>query len=133
METKIAKIAKQQGIIDRMKLKSPIDGIVQAVEARVGEMVDPSKPPVVTIVNNNPLIVEVNLPTAMSQQLKPRQPMRVSYDMKDWKQATVTYLAPMADASSGMQTVHLTLPNTEGKSSGLQIFVELPEAVAAAK
>lgn len=130
---KEAKVKKQQGIMDRMKLRSPMNGIVQSVDVRPGEMVDPNKPPVITIVNNDPLIVEVNLPTAISLRLKVDQPMRVSYDRKDWKEAKVSFLAPMADAASGLQTVHLTLPNPDGNASGLQIYVELPEPLASAR
>jgi RND family efflux transporter MFP subunit len=130
---KQAKVKKQEGIIERMKLRSPMNGIVQSVDAHPGEMVDPNKPPVITIVNNDPLIVEVNLPTSVSLRLKTDQPMRVSYDRKDWKDAKVSFLAPMADAASGLQTVHLTLANPEGKASGLQIWVELPAPLAAAR
>jgi RND family efflux transporter MFP subunit len=130
---KEAKVKKQQGIIERMKLRSPIDGIVQSIDSHTGETVDPSKPAVMTIVANNPLIVEVNLPTATSTQLTVGQPLRVSYDKKEWKEAKISYLAPMADAASGYQTVHLTLTNPEGRASGLQIFVELPEPIAAAR
>lgn len=133
LEVKKAKVEQQQKIVNRMTLHSPTDGIVQAVEAHVGEMVDPSKPAVVTIVNNNPLIVEVNLPTAQSLKLKIDQPMRVSYDRKNWKEARVSYLAPMADAASGMQTINLKLPNPENQVSGLQIYVELPDTLVAAK
>jgi multidrug efflux system membrane fusion protein len=130
---KEAKVKKQQGIIDRMKLRSPIDGIVQSIDSHTGETVDPSKPAVMTIVTNNPLVVEVNLPTATSTQLTVGQPLRVSYDKKEWREAKIGYLAPMADAASGYQTVHLTLANPEGRASGLQIFVELPEPIAAAR
>ena len=133
LEVKKARATKQQGVIDRMKLHSPIEGIVQTVDAHVGEMVDPSKPPVVTVVNNNPLIVELTLPTAMSLKLKIDQSMRVSYDKKAWKEAKVSYLAPMADAASGMQTINLKLPNPDNQISGLQIFVELPDTLVAAK
>src|SRR5205807_10043726 len=108
---KEGKVKKQKDIIERMKLRSPMSGIVQSVDARPGEMVDPNKPPVITIVNNDPLVVEVNLPTAVSLRLKADQPMRVSYDKRDWKEANVSYLAPMADAASGFQTVHLALTN----------------------
>ena len=131
--TKQAKIEKQQFIISKMQLLSPMDGVVQTVEARVGEMVDPSKPPVLTIVQNNPLIVDLNLPTAMSQLLKIGQVMRVSYDQKEWKAAKVSYLAPMADSASFTQAVHLALENPEGRSSGLKVFVELPAEIVAAQ
>jgi hypothetical protein len=106
---------------------------VQSVDAHVGEMLDPAKPPVISIVENNPLVVELNLPTAMSQLLKPGQELQVSYDQKTWRNAKVNYLAPMADSSAFMQAVHLNLENPEGKSSGLKIFVQLPPELADAQ
>ena len=127
LELKKAKVNQQQKVVDHMTLHSPIDGIVQAVEAHVGEMVDPSKPPVVTIVNNTPLVVQVNFPTAVRLKLKVDQVLRVSYDKKNWMDARVSFLPPMADASSDVQMVHLSTANVEGKASGFQIFVELPD------
>jgi RND family efflux transporter MFP subunit len=131
LEVKRAKIVKQKGIIERMKLRCPsdMDGIVQSVELHDGEMGDPTKP-ALRLVNNSSLIIEVTLPTQLSLQMKIGQPMRVSYDRKDWKDAKVSFLAPMAIAGAGRQLVHLTLPNPEGKVSGLQIYVELPESLA---
>jgi multidrug efflux pump subunit AcrA (membrane-fusion protein) len=133
LEVKKAKIVKQKGIIERMKLRCPsdMDGIVQSVELHDGEMGDPTKP-ALRIVNNTSLIIEVTLPTQISLQMKIGQPMRVSYDRKDWKDAKVSFLAPMAIAGAGRQLVHLTLPNPESKVSGLQIFVELPETLVSA-
>jgi len=133
LEVKKAKVAKQQITLDRMKLRSPIDAIVLSVDSQAGETVDPSKPAAITIVNNNPLGVVVSLPTAQSQPLKLGQPLRVSYDRKEWKDAKVSFLSPMADASSRLQTVHLEMQNPEGKASGLQCFVELPDTTVAAK
>jgi RND family efflux transporter MFP subunit len=132
LRVKQAKVKKEEGIIERMKLKSPVDGVVQNVDAHPGEMIDPSKPAAITIVRNNPLLVEVILPTAASQKLKVGRAMRVSYDRKDWKEAKVSYLAPMADVGSGLQKVHLTLENPEARASGLQIYVELPDDLTAA-
>jgi multidrug efflux pump subunit AcrA (membrane-fusion protein) len=130
LRVKNKKVEKQKGIIDRMKLRSPMDGIVQSVEVHPGEMGEPNRPHI-TLVNNNPLIVEVNLPVTVSLGLKIDQSMRVSYDKKEWKDAKVSYLAPMANAGAGRQKVHLELSNPEGKVSGLQVFVELPSQVAA--
>ena len=131
-EVKLAKVEKQRKMIERMKLLTPMDAIVQSVEVRPGEMGEPQKP-AITLVNNNPLIVEVNLTRVVSQNLKLEQAMRVSYDRKEWKDAKVSYLAPMANAGAGRQKVHLELPNPEGKVSGLQIYVELPDTQVAAK
>ena len=129
---KLAKVEEQRKLIARLELHSPMEGIVQSVEVHPGEMGEPQKP-VITIVNNNPLIVEVNLKTVVSLRMKVGDILRVSYDKKDWKDATISYLAPFATAGADRQKVHLKLPNPEGKVSGLQIYVELPETQVAAE
>ena len=133
IEVKKIKVLKQKELLNKMQLLSPAAGVVQSVGTHVGEMVDPSKPPVVTIIQNDPLQVEVQLPPTTGQKLKITKVLRVSYDQKVWHDATVYYLAPKADAASGLQTIKLNLPNPEGTASGAQIFVEVPADIIAAR
>ena len=124
---KKAKMHSQELVIEKMKLLSPLSGTVLAVDARPGEMVDPGKPPVVTIVNNKSLVVESNIEITRSEKLKVGQDVRVSYDKKSWIAAKVSFLAPIVDAASGLQKVHFTMENSDGKASGYQVFVEISD------
>jgi RND family efflux transporter MFP subunit len=133
LDVKKAKVAKQEIILSRMKMRSPIAGVVLSVDSHVGEMVDPNKPAIIKIVNNEPLIIELKLPTAVSQRLKVGQVLRVTYDKKEWREARISFLSPMADDTADMQVVHLEMTNPEGRASGLQVFVELPPALAVAR
>ena len=130
LEVKKSRVKQQQVKIDQLTLRCPVDGVILSVDAYAGEMGDPTKS-AVKIVDNTRLVVVVDLPTAVSLTLKIGQTLRVSYDRKTWKEATVSYLAPMANAGAGMQTVHLDLSNPEGQVSGLLVVVELPEAQVA--
>jgi multidrug efflux system membrane fusion protein len=127
---KQAKVAKQEQIIKDMKLVSPVDGYVQTVESHVGENVDPSKP-VLTIVQNDPLIVQMEMRTEMAQKLEIGRTMNVSYDQQKWMSAKVTFKQPMANTGGGTQTVHLELANPEGRDSGQFIYMELPADLTA--
>lgn len=133
LETKSIERDAQALKVDLMLLKSPIDGEVESIDVGPGEWADPQKPAgSVTVVKNDPLWVEVHLPTRQSQKLDRGTPLMVKYD-RDAKAtpAKIIFVNPVADAASNTQLVRLELPNPNGKSSGLQVTVELPENVAA--
>jgi len=130
LEQKKAKRDKQKQHVENMTLKAERDGVVKELINDVGSNIDPTKQ-VMTIVQNNPLTVQVQVPALASLQLKTNEKMRVSYDKKNWKDAKVTFLSPQADARSGWRMIHLELANPDGDPSGLQIFVELPDKLLA--
>ena len=131
LKQKEAKRDKQAAHVNSMTLAAPTDGVVKELINDIGSNVDPTKP-VITVVENNPLLVQVQVPALSSLQLKKGEKLRVSYDKKNWKEASVSFLSPEADAGSGMRMIRLDLPNADGDPSGLQIFVELPDKLMAA-
>lgn len=130
-QVKKDKIERQKAVIDMMQLHSPVDGYVLSVDSQSGEIADPQKP-ALKVVANDPLLVQLTLPSYQSQVLKLGRKLRVSYDRKTWVEAEVCYIAPQADGT-GSQSVRLTLPNPQSRDSGLQIFAELPSDVAGAQ
>jgi hypothetical protein len=87
--------------------------------------VDPTKP-VLTIVRNDPLIVEMLLSKEVAQKIALGRSMNVSYDQQKWVPAKVTFKEPMANLAGDIQKVHLELSNAEGRDSGQTIYMELP-------
>jgi len=126
-----AKREKQSTHVENMTLKADMDGVVKDLINDVGSNVDPTRP-VMTMVDNSTLLVEVQVPAIASLQLKKGDTMRVSYDRKTWRDAKLSFMSPQADAQSGMRMIRLELPNPQGEPSGLQAFVELPEKLATA-
>jgi RND family efflux transporter MFP subunit len=123
-------VKRQAATIDRMQISSPIDGIIEDVLLKKGEVVDPQKP-VIIVVKNDPLWVEAFLPISVSMKLKIEQELQVKYDFEDKpRKAKVIFLNPVADASAGVQMVRLELPNPEGKFAGMQVTVYPPGAAA---
>lgn len=124
---------RQRIKVDQMRLVSPIDGIVERLEATVGEITDPQKN-AISVVQINPLRVEVHLPTAQAEKLKSGDVLEVRYvndgPTAEWKQAKVNYVAPVAEAEADRCEINLELPNPEGRMAGLWLSVKVPEALA---
>jgi multidrug efflux pump subunit AcrA (membrane-fusion protein) len=131
LEVKRLKLNKQKALLDKMEILNNVDGVVQSVSVHAGEMVDPNKPPAVVIVQNDPLLVQIQLAPSVAKNLKIGRALRVSYDRLKWEEATVYYLAPKADAASNLQAIKLKLPNPNGVASGAQISVEVPADIVA--
>lgn len=137
----LAKLEHEQKILDarrleirleQMKIVSPIEGIVQKVNIGQGEMADPqNRDGAIVIVRNDPLWVEMHLPTSQALQLKLGDSLPVRYGgEKDWQDGKIIFFAPQADAGSDTELVRLEIPNPTGKASGLRMQVKLPERIA---
>lgn len=113
----------EKASLDRMRIYSPFDGLVEDVLLKEGEVVDPGKP-VVVVVKNDPLWVEVFVDTAISLKMKLGQEVKVKYDMEEQaRTGTVIYMNPVAEAGSKMQKIRLELANKENLPAGLPVTV----------
>ncbi|MGD0461411.1 MAG: efflux RND transporter periplasmic adaptor subunit [Tepidisphaeraceae bacterium] len=125
----IADADTQALVIEKMKLLSPVDGTVKQINIQEGEIVDPNKPDgAVTLVTNNPLWVEVKVPSLQAQKLKQGNIASVAYQNESdkWLTATIIYLDPEVDAASDKQTIRLELNNDQNRPAGLWVNVRLP-------
>ena len=130
--------AQKQGLkVELMQLRSPIDGVVQKINAHAGEMSDPqSKDGALVVVKNDPLWVEMNIAAARAEKLSIGQELQVRYKalpgeaVNPWMTGKINYFPPHADAASGTELVRLTLANPSGQRSGLAMEVRLPENAA---
>lgn len=120
----------------KIKLKqmyARVDGVVSQIQTHEGELAD-TQHPAITIVKNDILYVEVDLPADVVRRLKAsgmKAPLQVRYvdegDKGVWRDATVHFIKPEADAQSNFEHVQLQMPNPEMRSAGLQVMVKLPE------
>jgi RND family efflux transporter MFP subunit len=128
---------KQAIKVNRMQLRSPIDGRVQQINIHQGEMASPdpsNREGAIVVVKNDPIWIEVpTMELSQAQQLKLGQVLQARYvGEKDWQPAKIIFIAPEADARSDTQNVRLEMPNPSGRDSGLLMQVKLPENLAAA-
>jgi RND family efflux transporter MFP subunit len=128
-EKTVADADTQARMIDKMQLLSPVDGTVKQINIQEGEIVDPNKPDgALTLVSNNPLWVEVKVPSLQALKLKQGDSASVAYQNEPdkWLTATIIYLDPEVDAESDKQTIRLELNNDQNRPSGLTLNVRLP-------
>jgi len=124
--------------VEFMQIVAPFNGIVETIETEAGEMLDPQRPGMMTIVSNDPLTVVVQLSAPQAAKLKKGDTLDVRYkiDAPDaWQQATVSSLSPVATAGAGFESqreVRLSLPNQQNREAGLWLWVKLPDASATA-
>jgi RND family efflux transporter MFP subunit len=125
------KYEQQKVKVETMQLRAEFDGIVAKVDVSLGETVDPDRP-AITVVQNDPLRVQLNLATEKAHQLKPGETLQVRYNSNDaWRDAKVHFISPVALADSGYQLVELELPNPDNMAAGVNMMVKLPERLNA--
>lgn len=125
---------KQLRQIELMRVDSPLDGVVAKIDVHPGEIVDPREPAAV-VVSNDPLWIEVSLPSAQAAVMEKIQTLPVRYHdqtPEQAKPAKVIFISPVVDAASDKRLVRLELSNPENRPSGLQMIIELPAAVSEA-
>jgi RND family efflux transporter MFP subunit len=120
--------SRQEVKVELMTLTSPFEGVIERIDASVGQVADPNKP-VCIVVRNDPLWVDVrDLRTSQVAQLRGGQVLEVQYEGEnDWQQAKIIFISPVADATSDTQHVRLELTNPQERSSGLRMMVRVPE------
>ncbi|MGH7179272.1 MAG: efflux RND transporter periplasmic adaptor subunit [Tepidisphaeraceae bacterium] len=133
------KVEQAAGRVDRMHLKSPIDGIVAKVVVNVGEMSDPqNKEGAVIVVKNDPLYVEIrDLSTKQAAKLTMGQKLKVRYTddpdaPENWQEGEVFFFSPVAESTAETRMVKLRLANPSGRPAGLWMVVKLPDDLAGA-
>lgn len=122
---------EQRILVDQKVLSSPETGVVQAIDAAVGEVFGPQTP-ALRVVKIDPLFVEVLLGSAAQvMKLRVGQTVQVRYEgEQDWHDAKVVFINPVGDPAGGTSRLpfRAELPNPEGRPAGLNVEVRLPEA-----
>jgi multidrug resistance efflux pump len=123
--------ARQQAVkVDRMTLRSPIDGTVQKLAVNVGEFAEPDRDkPAIIIVKNDPCWVEcTELKSWQVARLRVGETMQVKYpgEGESWQAAKIIFIDPVTRLGTDNQMVRLELPNPQNRATGLAIQVKLP-------
>jgi RND family efflux transporter MFP subunit len=126
-------LKEQTAKIERKKLMAKVDGIVEEINTHEGELANSdSQHPTITVVQNDTVYIEVDMPAEAVKKLQLKQPLQVRYKDEDkWREAAIHFIRPEADPQSNFEHVQLEMPNTEARRSGLQVLVKLPDNLAA--
>jgi RND family efflux transporter MFP subunit len=113
--------------IERMKLRSPIDGRVEAVPVERGEAVN-ALADVVRIVQIDPLWIDVPVPLAKARLLTAEDKATVSFlnSNEPSVEGKAIYIAAVADAASGTLLVRVEAPNQSNRPAGEHVRVAFP-------
>ncbi len=132
---KRAQVERQELKLELMRLRSPIEGMVDKVNLGPGEWADPqNRDGAVVVVKNDPLWIEAHLPVSAAVKLKMGDTLEVAYLDKpgQWQTAKIVFFSPTADPASDTQLVRLEMANPQGHASGYRVQLKLPATIAGA-
>jgi multidrug resistance efflux pump len=127
------RVKQQQIKLDKMQLKSDVNGFVAMIGVREGELATPDKDrPAITVVQTDPCYVEIlKLKTAQVAKLNVGDTMEVKYPGEaNWRTAKVVIISPVAEGGTETQMIKLELPNPEKKATGQWVIIKLPPALS---
>lgn len=116
---------REQARLDEMRIVSPIEGDVVRVDRREGETVD-EQTPVITVVQVEPLRIDVSVPVTVSRGLGVGQEASVEWlDIQSEAPSTgrVIFISRAGEASVREVLVRIEVPNTDGLPSGMHARV----------
>ena len=109
------RLRRAEAQIDRLTLKSPIDGVVTEVRFDVSESVTGANSHVATVVQLFPMRVQFNLPTEDARKLKAGDTVPLHFpDIPADRQAMVEFVSPVSTAVVNTVRVTMIVPDSEG-------------------
>lgn len=123
---------KQKGLelqIQRMRIKSPVTGLVEEVLVHEGECSD-ALAKVVRVVKIDPLWVDVPIPLALTRKMPIGAEVEVLFGATGVK-GKVIFMAAVADGASATRLVRVEVPNPSGRPAGEHVEIKTPQTVSA--
>lgn len=121
---------KIDAMLERRKVRSPIDGVVTKVHREEQEFVSNSSPALVTVVQLDPLRVVFTVPTSFASSLKVGQSVPLGFpDGGERADGTIELVAPVTDAESGTVRIKVLVSNPRGQHrAGVRCALDLAGA-----
>lgn len=120
-----------QAILDQHTLKAPVAGLIESVDAIVGEVVTPGRP-VVRLIQTDKLLIDVAVPTQRTVTLTVGQSARVTPRRANAQQlpGRIVHIANTIDPQTDTRRVRIAIDNPGDLLAGTHVEVELPEPTA---
>ncbi len=113
-------------------LRAPMDGIITQVTQHQGEWAQVGEP-IVGLVNVTELFVKLNIRDALARDLAINALIPVTVENLPTQKGSIDYIAPVADAASGLVEIKIKLKNLDGLlRPGVKVSVDLAAASLAA-
>jgi RND family efflux transporter MFP subunit len=112
----------------RMQIVSSVSGGVEEIKIEKGESVE-ALSPVIRVVQNNPLWVDVPVPMMEARGLKLGQKVKVSFPEtpEEPGEGKIVFLATVADAASDTRRVRVEIPNPQERMAGERVLVDVSQ------
>jgi RND family efflux transporter MFP subunit len=125
------KFEEAKAQLERMRLCSPVAGLVEEVKVEPGEAAEPMAA-VIRVVKIDPLWVEVPAPLVQGRRLRAGQAAAVAFPGEEISvSGKVVYMAAVADAASDTLSVRVEVPNPSGRPAGERVEVTFEPAESA--
>ena len=129
-EQAILKFQETKERLTRMRMVSPVDGIVEQVAIEAGESINALEP-VMRVVQIDPLWIDASVTLSEATVLKKGQTVKVVFSAPNPQtvDGRVTYVSAMADAGSGTLVVRIEVPNKSLRPAGehVRVICSLPQ------
>ncbi len=126
-EQAIRKYEEAKKQVDRMSLKSPIDGRIEKIEKEAGESVNALEN-VIRIVRIDPLWIDVPVPMNQTANLRNGDTAVVSFPEpgKATEQGRIIFIAAVGNAGSDTLTVRVQVSNKSSRPARENVSVSFP-------
>lgn len=112
--------------LERMRLASPADGVVEKVLAEAGESVD-ALAPVLRLVNVDPLWIDAPVPLSIGRRIRAGSKAMVALPGRGQPvEAKVIHVSRVADPASETLEVRIELSNPSARFAGEHVTVTFP-------
>lgn len=114
-----------QQVRDNRTLRAPISGIVTQIAQREGEWAQVGEP-IIGLVDVAELFVKLNVSDLIARQLSVGTALPVNVQNLEPRVGVIDYIAPIADAASGLVELKVKIKNTDKvMRPGVKVTVEL--------
>jgi RND family efflux transporter MFP subunit len=108
------KLRRAEALIERLTLRSPIDGVVTEVRYDVSESVQGANSHVASVVQLSPMRVQFNLPVEEARKLKAGDQVSLNFpDITSDREASVEFVSPVSTAVVNTVRVTMIIPDPE--------------------
>ncbi len=113
--------------IEKMSLKSPIDGRIEKIHVETGESIN-ALADVVQVVRIDPLWIDVPVPLIKATALSYGKTARVRFPNPNMVsiEGRIIYIAAVADAASSTLRVRIEVPNKSNRPAGEHVEIIFP-------
>lgn len=125
------KYEANKAALEKLKLISPIDGVVQEVFMRVGEAPNGQELKVMRVIQMDPLWIETPVPIKDARKLSLGDPVNVLFTDGKVRPGKVALKDVLADPASGTLNIRVEVPNPEKLVPGENVRVTFGPSVVA--